>query len=421
MKQMRDSVSDGRVAAMASFGFTERQARFLVTVMVYGGAFLERQYCTFAGIAHGQKTHDFVRKLIDRGYVTVITPGALHRGRLYHLQYKPLYEAIGEPNNRNRRPATMGRMVERLMVLDAVLADRRYTWLGTEQDKVAYFKSTFEQRGIGADPCLPHLVFGTGPEKVIRYFPDKMPIGLERDYGPRHVFLFLVTSDVPAAFRMFLFRHADLLGTVRAMDDSTGGAAPLPEGDRAVSVRRQRRTRHAPHPSISRRTRVGLSASRRHGGSDPACTPISTSPLPSGSSPRHASGRAIACGKWTRPWRCGASGRPSCATNSHAAKDGSNSWNCRTSTCASPRWSAWRDHTRRANAWGTTPGPGRLSPSHRGASTCPVASFPWSAHTPAPVTPLRHRSLEGCLSDQRRRRVPPVSALVVGSGEQAGT
>lgn len=215
MKQMRDSVSDGRVAAMASLGLTERQARFLVTVMVYGGAFLERQYCTFAGIAHGQKTHDFVRKLIDRGYVTVITPGALHRGRLYHLHYKPLYEAIGEPNNRNRRPATMGRMVERLMVLDAVLADRRYTWLGTEQDKVAYFKTTFEQRGIGADPCLPHLMFGTGAEKVSRYFPDKMPIGLEHDYGPRHVFLFLVTSNAPAAFRMFLFRHADLLGSVR--------------------------------------------------------------------------------------------------------------------------------------------------------------------------------------------------------------
>ncbi len=214
MKEVRDSVSEERADAIASLGFTDRQARFLVTVMVYAGAFLERQYRTFAGIAHGQKAHDFMRKLIDRGYVTVITPGALHRGRLFHLQYKPLYEAIGEPNNRNRRPATMGRMVERLMVLDAVLAERRYTWLGTEQDKVAYFKSTFEQRGVGADPCLPHLAFGAGAEKVIRYFPDKLPIGIERDYGRRHVFLYLVTSEVPAAFRMFLFRHADLLGTM---------------------------------------------------------------------------------------------------------------------------------------------------------------------------------------------------------------
>jgi hypothetical protein len=75
MKQVRDSVSEERVDALASLGFTDRQARFLVTVMVYGGAFLERQYCTFAGIAHGQKTHDFLRKLIDRGYVTVITRG----------------------------------------------------------------------------------------------------------------------------------------------------------------------------------------------------------------------------------------------------------------------------------------------------------------------------------------------------------
>ena len=114
------------VQAVAGFGFTEREARFLVHVMVYAGVFLERQYCAFAGIAHGQKTHDFLRKLIDRGYVTVITPGALHRGRLVHLQYQPLYEAIGEANNRNRRPASLGRMIERVMILDAVLADRRH-------------------------------------------------------------------------------------------------------------------------------------------------------------------------------------------------------------------------------------------------------------------------------------------------------
>ena len=130
MANIRDSVTADRIEAIAAFGFTERQARFLVTVMVYAGAFLERQYCTFAGIAHGQKTHDFIRKLIDRKYVTVITPGALHRGRLFHVHFKPLYEAIGEANNRNRRPATMGRMIERLMLLDAVLADRRHTWLG---------------------------------------------------------------------------------------------------------------------------------------------------------------------------------------------------------------------------------------------------------------------------------------------------
>lgn len=209
MSECRTSVQEERVQAIARFGFTERQARFLVHVMVYAGVFLERQYRAFAGIAHGQKTQDFLRKLVDRGYVTVITPGALHRGRLVHVQYKPLYEAIGEANNRNRRPASMGRMIERLMILDAVLADRRHTWLGTEQDKLAYFKAKLEDPFRLED--LPLVTFGDDAEKTTRYFPDKLPIGLERDYGPRHVFLYLVTREVPAGFRMFLFRHAELL------------------------------------------------------------------------------------------------------------------------------------------------------------------------------------------------------------------
>ena len=212
MSACRTSVQEARVQAIARLGFTDRQARFLVHVLVYAGVFLPRQYCAFAGIAHGQKTHNFVQKLADRGYVTVITPGALHRGRLIHVHYKPLYEAIGEPNNRNRRPAPMGRMIERLMILDAVLADRRHTWLGTEQDKVNYFKASL------GDDCqdeeLPRIAFGEGTEKTFRYFPDKLPIGLERDYGRRHVFLYLVTRDVPADFRMFVFRHAELLKMV---------------------------------------------------------------------------------------------------------------------------------------------------------------------------------------------------------------
>jgi hypothetical protein len=83
----RESVRTSRVQAIEAFGFTERQARFLVTVMVHSGVFLERQYCAFARITHGQKSHDFLAKLVARRYVTVITPGTLHRGRLYHVQH----------------------------------------------------------------------------------------------------------------------------------------------------------------------------------------------------------------------------------------------------------------------------------------------------------------------------------------------
>lgn len=212
-REWGDSVRPERVHAVTGFGFTERQARFLVHVLVYSGVFIERQYRAFAGIAHGQNSRDFVAKVVNRGYATTITPGALHRGRLFHVQYKPLYEAIGEPNNRNRKPASLGRFVERLMHLDAVLADRHYTWLGTERDKMQYFCSGLLKDDLPKD-WYPHVTFGEGQEKTTRYFPEKLPIGAPRDGGRRHVFIYLVKREVPAEFRLFLLNYADLLKAV---------------------------------------------------------------------------------------------------------------------------------------------------------------------------------------------------------------
>jgi hypothetical protein len=63
-----DRLNTERAEAIAAFGFTERQARFLLEVLVHSGVFVERQYYAFAGIVHGQKTHDFLRTLVERGY-----------------------------------------------------------------------------------------------------------------------------------------------------------------------------------------------------------------------------------------------------------------------------------------------------------------------------------------------------------------
>jgi hypothetical protein len=209
---LRESVRPGRVQALMDLGFPIRQARFLVHVLVFSGVFLERQYRAFTGLVHGQKTADFLSKLVADGYATRITPGALHRGRLYHVQYKPLYEAIGEPNNRHRKAASLGRFVERLMLLDAVLADRHYGWLGTEQDKRTYFREALEHDL--RDDWYPHLTFGTGAEKTTRFFPDKLPVGVPLKGARRHLFLYLATREVPIDFRAFLLRHADLLKSV---------------------------------------------------------------------------------------------------------------------------------------------------------------------------------------------------------------
>ena len=78
----------------------------------------------FAGIVHGQKSTDFIRTLVERRFATAITTGKLHRGRMFHVHYKPLWAAIGEPDSRFRKPTAPGRMIERVMLLDAVLDDR---------------------------------------------------------------------------------------------------------------------------------------------------------------------------------------------------------------------------------------------------------------------------------------------------------
>lgn len=58
------------------------------------------------------------------------------------------------------------------------------------------------------------ITFGTGAETTTRFFPDKLPVGVPRKGGRRHVFLYLATREVPIDFRMFLLRHADLLKSV---------------------------------------------------------------------------------------------------------------------------------------------------------------------------------------------------------------
>ena len=201
---------DERVKAIADHGFTERQAGFLVTVMLHSGVCLGRHYSTFARITHGQKVQDFFQKLVARRYATARRCGH-NTARLFHIHHKPLYEAIGEPDNRHRRPLPLSRAVERLMVLDAVLGQRDLQWLATEREKVAYFTTTW--RVPLAD--LPSLTFSSDAGKTVRRFADKLPIGIGDD-GRTFVFLYLATRPLPVDFRMFLERHGELLRALPA-------------------------------------------------------------------------------------------------------------------------------------------------------------------------------------------------------------
>ena len=202
---------EDRVDAVRSSakGLTDRQAAFLVTVMLYSGVCMDRQYCAFASIPHGRKTTDFFRLLVDRRYAAVHACRN-NSARLFHVRYKPLYAAIGDPDSRHRKPTPLARAVERLMVLDGVLADRHGTWFATEDDKLAHF--TIAHRIARQD--LPSLAFRSQDAETVRYFPDKFPIGVDPEGA--YTFLYVVTRPGPVDFRAFLERHAELLRSLKA-------------------------------------------------------------------------------------------------------------------------------------------------------------------------------------------------------------
>lgn len=201
-----------RVSAVQAFGFTERQSRFLVTVMLHAGVCVVRQYCAFVGIQRGQVTHDFFAGLVTRRFASRYLD-AHRRFVIFHLHHKALYAAIGEPDSRFRKPTSLPAALARLMVLDAVLDRPDVRWLATEREKVAHFTTTLGTAFRRED--LPQLVFGKPPATTTRYFFDKLPIGVA-DEGSLHLFPFLVTGWNPLDFRAFLHRHAELLRALRS-------------------------------------------------------------------------------------------------------------------------------------------------------------------------------------------------------------
>ena len=128
---------DERTQAIAKKGFTERQARFLATVMLHAGVCVPRQYARFCGIVHGAKTRKFFAKLVRLRYASMYDCRH-NRAQLYHLNQRALYSTIGEADSRLRKPVTLNRAIQRLMVLDAIVEDPDLVWLGTAAEKISH-------------------------------------------------------------------------------------------------------------------------------------------------------------------------------------------------------------------------------------------------------------------------------------------
>lgn len=199
---------DERVQALGELGFSERQTRFLVIVALHGGFCLRRQYMAFAGLTYGAGVREFLDRLVARKLAARFA-FRRDRGHVYHLHASAIYDAIGQPDNRNRRSASAALIARKLMVLDYVLAHPEVEWLATEEDKVAFFTGRF-----GICPLdLPQRIY-VAPRRdtpsTTRYFIHKLPIFVS-DKAPLVSFVWLVTDTSGEAFERFLQDHVRLL------------------------------------------------------------------------------------------------------------------------------------------------------------------------------------------------------------------
>jgi hypothetical protein len=194
-----------RVQAVADYGFTERQARFLVLVMRHAGLCVKRQYAAFAGIANGgEKCNAFFGRLVRRGFV--VASDCIHnRAQLYHVHHKPLYHAVGEPDCRFRRAVPARSAGERLMRLDAALMSPDLEWLTTRADKLAWLhaRTASESSNQRGDVSVPL------DAAVASQCPGTFPIGV--DSRGHLVVLYLATIPWTDDFRMFLIGHTEVL------------------------------------------------------------------------------------------------------------------------------------------------------------------------------------------------------------------
>ncbi len=158
--------------ALRYFGYTEEEARFLYLVATHSAYFTCRQFLQFIKTKPGKRSVAFARKILEKKHTS--SKEYLRHGRVFHLFSRNLYEAIGRENVRFRREHSTEYIRTRLIVLDFVLRNQTFTYLETEEQKLAFF---CDQMGIDKK-ILPHKRY-SGAIKgdfTDRYFVDKFPM-----------------------------------------------------------------------------------------------------------------------------------------------------------------------------------------------------------------------------------------------------
>jgi hypothetical protein len=167
-------ITSGRITALQSFGYDRDEARFLCIAALQSGYFVRRQFLSFIGGTKGWKDVALIKKLKANRHCQITV--YRHQRMVYHLSAKPLYVALGEPDNRNRRERQPSTIKNKLMGLDFVLEHLPYRYLATEREKLDYFVGALKISL--ADLTTRWYESARGRGKTAKYFVDKYPLFL---------------------------------------------------------------------------------------------------------------------------------------------------------------------------------------------------------------------------------------------------
>ena len=161
----------GREQALASLGWTGREAEWIALVCLHSGVFTRPQFCHYFDADRKQALR-LVRALLERraaveGEWPLVNGG----GRTCRISSKPLYRALGVENIRHRRKAGAPVVMRRLLSLDFVLEHPGMNWLPTEGEKVEFIE------GLGVrSNLIPRRIYYGAVRAQKRYFALKLPV-----------------------------------------------------------------------------------------------------------------------------------------------------------------------------------------------------------------------------------------------------
>jgi hypothetical protein len=160
------TIHESQLSNLRAFGYTDVEARFLHLVATHSGYFTVRQFLDFAGARSGKRNARLVEKLFELGHASA--QRYQRRSMVYHLDSRPLYDAIGKGDLRNRRGHELGYIKSRLLALDYILAHPDDDYFETAAAKRQFFMRQFH---VPESLFLPSKEHGKGIT-----FADRFPL-----------------------------------------------------------------------------------------------------------------------------------------------------------------------------------------------------------------------------------------------------